>query len=142
MEGIKFRAFLKEEKMMCDVAAINFYMGNVVLLARDIFQIEYFTKKNKEVFINNLFDRLSVPNNKVELTQCIGIKDIHNKDIFVGDILKCNFYGKKEVIGVVDIEYGCAYLKWSSVSDNQLFAFENLEVIGNIYENPEIINKD
>ena len=53
---------------------------------------------------------------------------------------KAIFNKKKEVIGVVDIDCGCAYLKWSSVSDNQLFAFENLEVIGNIYENPELLN--
>lgn len=140
MENIIFRAFLKEEKMMCDVAAINFYMGNVVLLARDTTQVEYFTRKNKEVFINDLYNRLSVSKDSVEVMPYVGINDINNKLIFVGDIIKCNFYGKKEVIGVVDIDCGCAYLKWSSVSDNQLFAFENLEVIGNIYENPELLN--
>jgi hypothetical protein len=34
MKEYKFRAWDKELNIMCDVAVINFYYGNVVLLAK------------------------------------------------------------------------------------------------------------
>ena len=66
--------------------------------------------------------------------QYTGLKDKNGKDVYEGDKVKAKFYGK-EVVGEIGFNSGC-FLLWNScVSDNQLFIFTDIEVIGNIYEN-------
>ena len=66
--------------------------------------------------------------------QYVGLKDKNGKDVYEGDKVKAKFYGK-EVVGEIGFDSGC-FLLWNScVSDNQLFIFTDIEVIGNIYEN-------
>lgn len=66
--------------------------------------------------------------------QYTGLKDKNGVEIYEGDKVKAKFYGK-EVVGEIGFNSGC-YLLWNScVSDNQLFIFTDIEVIGNIYEN-------
>ena len=68
--------------------------------------------------------------------QYTGLKDKNGVEIYEGDIVKAKFYGK-EVVGEIGFNSGC-FLLWNScVSDNQLFIFTDIEVIGNIYENEE-----
>ena len=70
--------------------------------------------------------------------QYTGLKDKNGKKIYEGDIVKA-FYFEKEVIGKIEFIYGTFALTNSDISDNQLFIFEKLEVIGNIYDNPELL---
>lgn len=66
--------------------------------------------------------------------QYTGLKDKNGVEIYEGDKVKAKFYGK-EVVGEIGFNSGC-FLLWNScVSDNQLFIFADIEVIGNIYEN-------
>ena len=68
--------------------------------------------------------------------QYVGLKDKNGVEIYEGDKVKAKFYGK-EVVGEIGFNSGC-FLLWNScVSDNQLFIFTDIEVIGNIYENEE-----
>lgn len=68
------------------------------------------------------------------LQQYVGLKDKNGVEIYEGDKVKAKFYGK-EVVGEIGFDSGC-FLLWNScVSDNQLFIFTDIEVIGNIYEN-------
>ena len=68
-----------------------------------------------------------------DLMQYTGIKDKNGVEIYEGDKVKAKFYGK-EVVGEIGFNSGC-FLLWNScVSDNQLFIFTDIEVIGNIYE--------
>ena len=63
-----------------------------------------------------------------------GLKDKNGVEIYEGDIVKAKFYGK-EVVGEIGFNSGC-FLLWNScVSDNQLFIFTDIEVIGNVWEN-------
>lgn len=63
-----------------------------------------------------------------------GLKDKNGVEVYEGDKVKAKFYGK-EVVGEIGFNSGC-FLLWNScVSDNQLFIFTDIEVIGNIYEN-------
>ena len=62
-----------------------------------------------------------------------GLKDKNGVEVYEGDKVKAKFYGK-EVVGEIGFNSGC-FLLWNScVSDNQLFIFTDIEVIGNIYE--------
>lgn len=66
--------------------------------------------------------------------QYTGLKDKNGVEIYEGDKVKAKFYGK-EVVGEIGFNSVC-FLLWNScVSDNQLFIFTDIEVIGNIYEN-------
>ena len=66
--------------------------------------------------------------------QYTGLKDKNGVEIYEWDKVKAKFYGK-EVVGEIGFSDGC-FLLWNScVSDNQLFIFTDIEVIGKIYEN-------
>lgn len=66
--------------------------------------------------------------------QYTGLKDKNGVEVYEGDKVKAKFYGK-EVVGEIGFNSGC-FLLWNScVSDNQLFIFTDIEVIGNVYEN-------
>lgn len=68
--------------------------------------------------------------------QYVGLKDKNSVEIYEGDKVKAKFYGK-EIVGEIGFSDGC-FLLWNScVSDNQLFIFTDVEVIGNIYENED-----
>ena len=72
--------------------------------------------------------------------QYTGLKDKNGKKIYEGDIVKA-FYFETEVTGKIEFIYGTFALTNSEISDNQLFIFEKLEVIGNVWDNPELIDK-
>ena len=65
-----------------------------------------------------------------ELMQFTGLKDIHGKKIFEGDILKTKFGNKIWFSDLID------YHLWNIQNSN---AFSQIEIIGNIYENPELL---
>lgn len=65
------------------------------------------------------------------ISQYTGLKDKNDVKIFENDKVKAKFYGK-DVEGQIGFSNGC-FLLWNScVSDNQLFIFTDIEVIGNI----------
>lgn len=67
-----------------------------------------------------------------------GLKDKNGKEIYEGDIVEATYFGKA-IIGSINYWLGCFIIENSGVSDNQIFVFDHLEVIGNIYENPELL---
>ena len=122
-----FRAWLKKEKEMIDVDEIHWYRGKFEFIGDGI-----------------TFQRLA---NEVELMQSTGLKDKNGKEIFEGDVACNGFrktivnYGKQtkeEEFGAIreyvgfNITLACGYPEAVPI---------NYEVIGNIYENPELINK-
>ena len=126
MREIKFRAWVKEKKAIFEVILID-----------------YVTKK-----VSYLLERvghlLSIRDAKfydVELMQYTGLKDKNNKEIYEGDIL---FESFGERYYKVVFENGS--FKAEVEGDFEEYSFDlidvvaqSCEVVGNIYENPELI---
>jgi uncharacterized phage protein (TIGR01671 family) len=80
----------------------------------------------------------------VELMQFTGLKDKNGKEIYEGDILYHDRHDKKTIMKWVD-DYACFASETIDEVVNGEFNYyqrideKSLEVIGNIYENPELI---
>ena len=125
----KFRAWMKSLKWMCDVTNISFDSKLV-----DICQ-QGDTERCTEISVE--FDE-----NEIELMQSTGLKDKNGKEIFEGDVL-----GTKDGLLNGVVEYRSDLGMWT----NSLISYNNFErlcnvagsreIIGNIYENPELLEE-
>ncbi|NGT51780.1 hypothetical protein G6Z12_07475 [Clostridium perfringens] len=123
---IKFRGWYSVNEVMLPVESINFREGYVSLNEGD----------------NSLTDTLEM----IELMQYTGLKDKNRKEIYEGDILSIKIYSGDKVIvegkTVVEFKDGCFGVIWGHdkafLSLNSFFKAK-FEVIGNIYENPELL---
>lgn len=79
------------------------------------------------------------------ICQCTGLKDKNGNLIWENDIVKClyNCYGEKFVyIGkMIYKEDTCRFVAVNSESTDYEWWDEEKEVIGNIFDNPELLNK-
>lgn len=86
-----------------------------------------------------------IVNNDIHLMQSTGLKDKTGKEVFIGDIVKCTkgclheVYLEKEYGGTFIGGMPAIYLKGL----NKGYAWtEHEEIIGNIYENPELLEEE
>ncbi|EGO7913678.1 YopX family protein [Enterococcus faecalis] len=125
----KFRAWDKRENTMRDVAVLHFTKGGKVN------SIEYWKTPSelKSYHVRNLV-----------LMQSTGLKDKNGVDVYQGDIIRCTRGCPHEVIWLE--EYGGAFFggmpAWylSGLKKGYAWTGEE-EVIGNIYENPELLEE-
>lgn len=130
----KFRAWMKSLKWMCDVTNISFDSKLV-----DICQ-QGDTERCTEI---------SVEFDEIELMQSTGLFDKNNKEIFEGDIITDG-----HTLGVLKNHQTLGFYmvdekgKESFLSDTvdtegfeeaKEFMENSIEIIGNIYENPELL---
>lgn len=140
MREIKFRAWDEKRKEM-----------NYKLLIGNL------DKKDKNytagcIYINNEwvnYDEIS----KIKIMQDTGFKDKNGEIIYEGDIVNAiaeNEYlensGISDVIFCNDTAFTIRYRENSSISYNHGLSlswngWESFEIIGNIYENPELLEK-
>ena len=83
-----------------------------------------------------------IVNNDLHLMQSTGLKDKNGKEVFIGDIIKCTrgclheVYLEKEYGGIFIGGTPAIYLK--GLLSGYAWT-EDEEIIGNIYENPELL---
>jgi hypothetical protein len=104
-------------------------------------EIEYRAWDKKHKYMTGIFTLDDVSKGFIgykdnETMQYIGLKDKNGKKIFEGDIVNVNC-GDYESIGVVTWEYG-GFLLPGFVPERMMNE-DDMEIIGNIYENPELL---
>ena len=126
-DRFKFRIWDKDKKKMFDCIQINFtenaYGSNKI--------------KDNECSIHLMYQP------HLELIQCTGLKDKNGKLIYEGDILRNAKTGELRTVAWHGTMAGYV---WSKLHIDFLYefgalfrAFDKYEIIGNIYENPELI---
>ncbi len=128
MREIKFRVYIKKPKEMLPVASI--------VQMNDEEWLRVFPKWYDWNFLESEWD--------IVLMQYIWIKDKNGKEIYEGDLVKCIAEEKySKYSWVYPIEY---------YADEQQFTpkwacnlwwgwWDSIEVVGNVYENPELVTK-
>lgn len=123
----KFRAWDKELKTMLDVSLVDFKKRVLVGEHWEFGETNFMG-----------FD-------EIELMQSTGLKDKNGKEVFVGDIIKCTVGCPHEVY--LEKEYGGTYIGGmpaiylKGLQSGYVWT-EDEEIIGNIYENPELTEAD
>jgi uncharacterized phage protein (TIGR01671 family) len=134
----KFRAWDKIEKRMFDVEMIHFCLNGGYIWDERNFDVD--RQRETAYELNNCV-----------LLQCTGLKDKSGKLIFEGDILKST--DENNVISKFDSNTGIGVVEWfekygfwnvskieNSLGDILQDGF--VEIIGNKYENPELLEAD
>lgn len=137
MREIKFRAWDKEnEQMHKEIEDLENNPNYIIFTTNDEMADE-----QPESFGDYLYST------RYEVMQYTGLKDIKGKDIYEGDILDGSYINpltKKVVKKYYQVAYenGCynAYAKNHPFGSTVLYFINTKsEVIGNIYENPELL---
>ena len=145
---IKFRAWDTEKKEMCYDGHIDQYddgfdSGSTSLSI--CFNGQINAQIGDDGGKNGLWEHdANIKKDRLILMQYTGLKDKNGKEIYEGDIVKNLEHGH-----VFSVEWGIeneSYAGWSGVWQGKTFVaplyngpLVNCEIIGNIYENPELL---
>jgi len=134
MREIKFRAWDKWNSKMANVVEIR-WVRNGDEIKKAIVQIDVDQDTNKAIMLKDL-----------ELMQFTGLKDKNGKEIYEGDVIQweeqedwsTNVYKKTAEVKFVDGAFR-THTEFTSNENNLGIVATWGEVIGNIYENPELL---
>lgn len=135
MREIKVRAWHKPYKQMCQVESLRFD-GNGVYTA--------------VLIEESFYDRKLVEADEIVIEQFTGLKDINGAEIFEGDIIFQKPLSKNSIgwVGKIIFKQGAfmaeVYERGKAVMWLFLSEFrpeKTCEVVGNIHENPELLEK-
>lgn len=122
MRELKFRAWDKKEKILRDVREINFE------------GIDFSVREVKYGNTRIRYDQLD----RIVLLQYTGLNDKNGIEIYEGDIL---FEPHEEEYPQVIFDEGVFYLRYSTFVHPLFEECDSLEIVGNIYENPELLEE-
>jgi uncharacterized phage protein (TIGR01671 family) len=153
MREIKFRAWLIEEREMLnngDWLTIDPCSPNPVIQYAD--QGWYVNSANAEGgYLERLQNNNIKPKDEFILMQFTGLYDKNGKEIYEGDIVKWIKYNSASGTGKIiydsdDAEFRIMDIEGWTMADKSVYytitiicTTHTLEVIGNIYENPDLI---
>lgn len=128
----KYRAWDKANKKLCDVKTWSEFNGGEVTIKRDGENASY---------VVSLDD--------IVIMQSTGLFDKNGTEIFEGDIVKsCGYdsdqgriYKTTDFTGVIVYRKNSFCLQFGDFLDSWWANDEEVEVIGNIYENPELLER-
>ncbi|TAN69171.1 DNA-packaging protein [Paraclostridium sordellii 8483] len=119
MRDIKFRIWDNEEKTMIE--------------NKDTYSLDF---RGNVYFSSVMVDDYILGDEGYILMQYTGLKDKNGKEIYEGDILLCC---ELEINGTVFFNEGCFRAQWENCIEDLYENCDVYEVIGNIYENPELL---
>lgn len=123
----KFRAWLKEEYRMTDVREITFFNDEIQMIS----DVEGFYAYDE-----------------FELMQSTGLKDKNGNEIFEGDIVKFSDCDDDVYVTHVvwdknyacfGVSFSCGFQYYLDYLEEFYTELKDIEVIGNIYENQELL---
>ena len=121
MKEIKFRAWDKENKKMVYSGTDDFW---------------FMSFDNESIGILGCHNIGGDPDTTIdsfELMQFVGLTDKNGKKIYEGDIVSSSNKGIKKVFwSKLDCQF--------AIDGTYLYRMADIEIIGNIYENPELLN--
>jgi len=136
MNNLKFRAWDKANKEMLKIDVIDFFLKGIRVL------------ENKG---NSFFMKFS----DVEIMQSTGFHDKNGVEIFEGDIINSGYLFKgspfeeedeyeeeKGVVTFFNCGFNIEFKNHINLFIDIILSCEDLEVIGNIYENKELLEND
>ena len=129
----KFRVWIKTEKRMIETD--------------DLLDIDY---ENKEIVTQQVYFENGLPDDRdiycydfdeIELMQSTGLKDKNGKEIFEGDIVKMakDVYSEPTYYEVVRHRGGAYRLESKQHGCELWLRHADCEIVGNVYENPELL---
>ena len=127
---IKFKAWDKVTKLLVDLIGFK-DLGQKI-------ELWYWNKDNEKAYC--VADK-----EYIELMQYTGLKDKNDKEIYEGDIIKNDGCDDGDLISVIIFDRGVFALKDEEDLPYVQYPLcewnECCEVIGNIYENPELLKE-
>lgn len=124
---IKIRAWLKEEKKMVIVETIDFSEKSIQYLEKNEIMDAYLLRTK---FLED-----------VELMQYTGVKDKNGKEIYEGDIYHVGDKNIRYLVVWFDSGFEGKQLRSTSYAGLKSWA-KDTEILGNIYENPELLENN
>lgn len=123
-------------------------IGKRMVFSDDILAIDY---ENKEIVTQQVYFENGLPDDRdiycydfdnIVFMQSTGLRDKNGKEVFVGDIIKCTRGCLHEVY--IEKEYGGTYIGGMPAiylkGLREGYAWtEHEEIIGNVYENRELL---
>ena len=131
MREIKFRAWHKGKKEIIDVEEIDFMNKVINYIDNDY-------ENNRQEIIGAYFEDIG-------LMEYTGLKDKNNEEIYEGDIVKLR---ANHGIGVVKYydEWGAFVVEYIKPRPLAVLGMnyykEDIEILGNIYENSELLGEN
>lgn len=125
MREIRFRAWYKREQRMYEVSTIRFGVQHGMAPSDRVNYVELDDK-----------DRLYIDGEDIELLQYTGLIDKTGREIYEGDIVRWDAFPP-----------GTVYTRVVQWSDDQAMFLPNdmnndVEIIGNIYENQDLLPQE